>query len=208
MVPQRIVAIGASSVYGRVDPSGGGFVGRLRRWHESNGRHNAVFNLGIGGDTTTGMRDRLVPEASLRRPDLLLFHLGHNDARRTGALSSPTETSLENYRRNLRELIRLGRGLADCVFVSTYPIDETKTQPLVETEYFLSMSDVGLFAEAGRKMCESEAVPYLNVYSELLSKDIHPLLYEDGLHCNSAGHQFIFEKLRDFLLALYNGGES
>jgi len=60
MIPRRIVVIGGSTVHGQGDPERGGFVSRLRQWHEtSNVESNRVFNLGIGGDGVV----RCLPEA-------------------------------------------------------------------------------------------------------------------------------------------------
>src|SRR3989344_1664180 len=70
MIPKRIAAIGASYCEGKVDPEGGGFVGRLRSWHESFIQDNHVFNLGISGDTTSDMLKRLEKEMKVPYVDV------------------------------------------------------------------------------------------------------------------------------------------
>ena len=73
MLPSRIVAFGSSTVQGIGDPEGGGFVGRLRSWHEQYWEGNVTFNLGLAGDQTTKMLGRFNLEVPIRRPDLIIF---------------------------------------------------------------------------------------------------------------------------------------
>src|SRR3990167_1583544 len=117
MVPKRIVAIGASTVYGRVDVEGGGWVGRLRRWHEQQDAKNAVFNLGIGGDATAGFLARMKTEVPVRKPDLILFSGGMNDAKRVGSREAPVASHLPQFQQNIKDIIKTGRQIADLIVI-------------------------------------------------------------------------------------------
>lgn len=201
MIPKRIVAIGSSSLYGRVDPEGGGYIGRLRKWHESNGVHNAVFNLGIGGDTTADMLKRLIPEASVRRPDLILLTTGLNDTRRTGQKNAAVTTTLPQFRTNVQKLIKTVKTLSPVVVISVYPIDDTHTQPLIETNFFYLMTDATQYEQATRDICHEKNIAYLNIWDVWMKEDYKRWLFEDGLHANALGHQQIFEDLKKFLIS-------
>lgn len=204
MIPQRIVVIGASTVYGRVDIEGGGWVGRLRRWHEQQDRKNAVFNLGIGGDTSEGFLRRLKVEVSPRRPDLILVSGGLNDIKRVSNKTAPVTIPLPQSQQNIREIIKEGRKLTEVIFISVHPIDESRTSPVSwENSHYLSV-DVRQYSDATKEICETEKIPYIDIFNEWMKINYMPLLADDGLHPNSHGHQKIFEAVREFLIEKYN----
>jgi lysophospholipase L1-like esterase len=205
MIPQRIIVIGASSVYGRVDLNSGGWVGRLRKWHESKAPRNAVFNLGIGGDTTVDFLKRLKPESQARRPDLIIISIGLNDARRIGSSAGPNNTPKLKFQQNVRKIIETAKSITPkVVFVDVYPIDDSKTAPIPwgNNEYYL-LSDVQEYRNLAKKIVISEKVPFLDIWSGWAKKGYKNLLYKDGLHPNDKGHQEIFLKLRNFLEVIY-----
>ncbi|HSW88796.1 MAG TPA: GDSL-type esterase/lipase family protein [Candidatus Saccharimonadales bacterium] len=205
MLPKKIVAIGSSTLFGRVDPQGGGYIGRLRSWHEENDPHNAVFNLGISGETTADMLKRLVSEAIIRNPNLIILTSGSNDTRRIGSKNSPVNTSLEQFRKNINEMIRQAKQIAPIVFVSIYPINESNTAPLRywhDTYYYL-LQDAIEYAQAVKEICNDNNIPYLDIFNKWLKEDYFEYLFEDGLHANAKGHEIIFNSLKLFLQSLY-----
>lgn len=205
MLPKRIIAIGASSVFGRIDPQKGGFVGRLKVWHElKEPIYNAVFNLGISGDTTTGMLRRLTRETKIRNPDLMIFSLGSNDASRKGGEVSSITTPINIFCNNVKHLIAEGRMIAkDVIFISAYPINDKLTIPLSGTSSYYLMEDLTKYVKKTEEICKRNNVPYLNIFDMFIKEDYKKFLYEDGLHCNPLGHKKIFEELKRFLLDLY-----
>lgn len=207
MLPKRIIAIGASSVFGRIDPSGGGFIGRLKAWHEmQEPNYNAVFNLGISGDNTNGMLTRLIPEAKVRNPDLIIFSLGSNDASRKGSVHSSNNTSINDFKNNVVGLIKKGKSISkdkNLVFVSAYPINDVLTMPLMQTSSYYLMKDLIVYTGETEAICKDNNVPYLNIFDMFIKEDYKKFLYQDGLHCNTLGHKKIFDELKKFLLDLY-----
>ncbi len=65
------MAVGASDFFGMGDTSQGGFMGRLKQWHEQQSDRNFFYNLSVRGETTAQMMRRLAIESSPRKPDLL-----------------------------------------------------------------------------------------------------------------------------------------
>lgn len=118
MLPQRIVAFGGSNLFGFFDPQGGGFIGRLKTYHESKNLDNMVFNLGISGETSTGMLKRLLPEAIVRKPDLIIVATGVNDARRLGSKTEKITTLLAHFKKNVQKIINQAKSLSDVIFLS------------------------------------------------------------------------------------------
>ncbi len=206
MLPKKIVAIGASDFFGMGDPEEGGFIGRFKRWHEMQDIHNFVYNLGIRGETTTQILQRLIPEAIPRKPQLLILTAGSNDIRRKGSKDAPLTTSIERFKKNILELIKQGRSLADVVFVSTYPFDETKTTPFSywnkNNYYFLT--DIIAYEKEVRDICTNENVPFLDIFNKWIDKEYLIWLHEDGQHANPIGHKIIFEDLKNYLEILYS----
>lgn len=205
MLPKHIVAFGSSSLHGLMDTQAGGFIDRLKKWHEGLHFKNLVYNLGISGDTTTGMVKRLIPEASIRKPNLILISPGTNDARRIGSRNASSVTPLERYKQNIVDLILQSKTLADVIFIGVFPIDDSKTAPLTYwgKDYFHLMKDIRVYEKMVRETCKEKDVPYMDTMSEWLKRDYTQWLFEDGLHANVIGHQMIFEQLQDLLLKLY-----
>jgi len=203
MVPKKIVAIGASSCEGKVDIEGGGFVGRLKRWHESIDQHNSVYNLGISGDTTPGMIKRLAVEAPPRRPDLILIQCGINDVIREGSKTAQTRYSFEDIRESITLLITYARAMAPVVFVSVYPIDESRTTPCSWRPINYLLADAREHARITKEVCGQLKIPYVDIFDAWIAGDYLPYLHTDGLHANSTGHERIFRAIQQKLLSVY-----
>ncbi len=205
MIPIRIICIGASSIQGRVDPEGGGWVGRLRKWHESNSQHNVVYNLGISGETTADFLKRIKQECKPREPDLMIFSLSTNDSRRVGSANDPNDTPRPKYQRNIKKLIDIARGMAEVVFVDVYPFDDSKTCPVPwDREKYYLLKDAQEYRDLAKATILSQNAPFLDIWSDWEKKDYQKLLCEDGLHANGKGHQRIFESVKGFLKDLYS----
>ena len=202
MIPKRIAAIGASYCEGKVDPEGGGVVGRLRSWHESFIQDNHVFNLGISGDTTSDMLKRLEKEMKPRKPDLILVVGGLNDfIRRESKIAKPDNT-VEGYEKNIRDLIAKAKNLAPVLFVGVQPVDEARTAPVSWENIYYLLSDAKTATDITKKVCLEMKVPYVDVFGEFMKIDYKKYL-ADGLHPNSQGHQRIFELVKDKLIGVY-----
>ncbi|MBX7136350.1 MAG: hypothetical protein K1X83_00095 [Oligoflexia bacterium] len=199
MIPKRIVCFGASTIYGRVDPEGGGFTARLRAWHEGNARSNAVFSLGIEGQRTSALLKRFSLEVPPRNPGLVLINTGLNDTRREGSESAPWSVPLGEFRKNLSDLLQNAKALCEVAVIGPFPIDDTRTRPIrIEPVWYL-LSDAAEINAATRDICAKLEVPFLDLFAKWNGKPKPELLYSDGLHCNSAGHAWLFEEAKTFI---------
>jgi lysophospholipase L1-like esterase len=203
MLPSCIAAFGASTVFGRVDPEGGGFIGRLKTWHESRGRKNRVYNMGISSESSADLLKRLMPEATPRKPDLILLTTGTNDTRHAGSAHSPSEIPLRQFEKNVRELLRQAKKLAPVIFLKMQPIDDRKTQPMPGNGFFFLNQDLQTYGDAAERICAQESIPCCDVCPGWMKRDYKTWLTEDGLHPNAEGHQRMFETLRDFLIGQF-----
>lgn len=206
MLPKRIIALGASSVFGRVDPVGGGFIGRLKTWHEKKSpMYNAVYNLGIESETIRDIIERLDKEVPQRKPDAILFSLGSNDSRRVGSKQASPTTSLAAFTQQVITLIKKAQKYTkNIIVVGAYPINDVLTQPLIKTDFYYSLSDLLPYIKETKSICKNMHIPYLDMYRILTrTKNYQKFLYKDGLHCNELGHEKIFKELRKMLIKLY-----
>jgi lysophospholipase L1-like esterase len=203
MLPKRIVAIGASTCEGGVDPEGAGFVGRLTHWLTAMDQHNHVYNLGISGETTAQILKRLPVEIMPRKPDLILISGGSNDVIRTGGSDKPTLNSPEVFKKNIVAMLDQASKLTGKVLVvGVNPIDDSKTQPTPwRPENYFLLKDVQQYAQITKEVCQEKGVDYIDVIAEW-GNDHANLLHTDGLHPNSRGHEKTFQLIKTYLLGL------
>ena len=168
---------------------GQGFVGRLRKWREAENQHNSVYNLGISGDMTYEVIARLKTEIPPRKPDLIIVQCGINDFIRDGGRDKPTRFAVEQVEANIRTIIQDAKKTSDVLYVSVYPIDETKTTPCSWMDIYYLADDARSCANISKKVATGMNIPYVDVYNTFVKEDYKKLLHTDGLHANSLGHQ-------------------
>lgn len=204
-LPQRIVAIGASSCFGKGDPLGGGFIGRFKEWYENDDESESffVYNLGIPGDTVGGILKR-IKEIEVRRPDLIILQTGCNDCLRKEFRDSPSQTSLSDFKKQLTRLIKRLQKISKVIVVSTYPLDEIRTSPVMWAKHYYLLKDVIEYSNATEVIADKLRVTFIDIMTDWLDKEYNLFLSEDGLHANPNGHEYIFQKLRDRFLNNYS----
>jgi len=208
-VGKRIVVIGDSVVYGRVDPANGGWVGRLRTWFEPlKPQENAVFNLGVGGDNTSKVLERFRSECLIREPDLILVQVGANDFRQEGSSTAAHEVPPDQFSENVSTLIQLGQELSQVtIIVGMVPVDESRTtRSGKRCLHFLSAQLK--YAEMTQEQCNRNGVPYIDNITQWLrlgksylglGKAKYTKLLADGVHPNADGHELLYGTVKSFL---------
>ncbi|WP_425400692.1 SGNH/GDSL hydrolase family protein [Aeoliella sp.] len=204
--PRRIAFFGSSSIYGTADDEVGGFVNRFRLWYEAIDSQHRVYNLGIWGEQTRSLIDRIVPEAARRRPQLIMVYPGFNDCRRDGSSDRPNTVALDPYREAMRQLISNAQTVAETVVITGYPFDETNTTPYIGTESYYLLCDAELYSDVLRTVAKEREASVLDFFAQLQGEAIHPLLAPDGLHCNSRGHELLFSLTRNFVCDMFDLG--
>ena len=156
-----------------------------------------VFNLGISGDVTEGVKNRFDFEFNTRKDEendkIIIFAIGVND---TQDINGNYRVTLEQFKDNILYLISNARKYVDnIVFIGLSKVDETKVVPLSwnkEKSYF--NKKVIEFDNKLEEICGENNVRYLKMYDLLSVNDL-----SDGIHPNSIGHQKICDKVLDFL---------
>ncbi|MFC1626768.1 GDSL-type esterase/lipase family protein [Patescibacteria group bacterium] len=203
MVPKNIVAIGAGTCEGQADSQGNGFVGRLRVWHEGVDEHNHVYNLGISGETSEGLLNRLASEAKPRNPGLIIVHLGLNDLIREGGREASPLLQPEDYKNNIRRIIIRAQSFGEVVFISLLPVDETKTAPVSWQNLYYLLADIKVFTQTIQEVCAEMQIEYIDIFNDWIQQNYTQYIHVDGLCINGQGHQYIFDKLKIRLEQLF-----
>jgi lysophospholipase L1-like esterase len=202
----RILVFGDSIAQGFWDMSGGWvqrFGSKVHQASLDNMLHGdgksyiEVFNLGISGDTSEGVLNRLKQEVEARRTDeyseVIILAIGINDS----ILKADHKVLMDVYQfqEKYEKIIKLGQDISDQVFcLGLTAVDEEQTSPwkYSSTGKQWRNNRINLFEDAIKQSCSRLSVPFIPIHDEFLSrlKNGQNLL-ADGLHPNELGHQFI-----------------
>ena len=199
---KAILCFGASIVWGRGDNSFGGWVGHLKKHFEAQDYYNLVYNLGIPGDTSTGLLERLRGKCHVRtkkkRPEdkfLILVGMGHNDLKFVGK-QNESNTPPELFRENILKIIKIAKKYSSkIIFVGLTPVNEKLTTPYETTTLF--NKQIEQYNQIIKGCCKDKVL-FVDFFEEWVNSDYVDWL-GDGLHPNKKGYQLMFEKIQEFI---------
>ncbi|UZE93909.1 MAG: SGNH/GDSL hydrolase family protein [Candidatus Pacearchaeota archaeon] len=178
------------------------WVTKLRKFMNEK-EENSVFNLGICGETSRGLLERMDVECKAREPDVIIIRTGGNDSRYNNKIEDSVETSIDKFEENIMKIIKICKKYSNkIIWVGEIPCDESKTMPTIwsPTEYFTNKS-IKKYNDAIKEICKKEKVLFLELFDEWIKKDYKKWLDgEDGMHPNPKGYEIIFKGVRDFLI--------
>jgi len=197
--PLRVIAFGDSLIYGYGDPINGGWVDRLRRRWMGMEKGHILYNLGVRGDTTAQVNQRLEQEFLLRGelrnklPNLIILSVGVNDSPRVGKRSM---TDLDRFTLEIINLLDKAQNLCSVMFVGMVPIDESK-MPFLDCLHF-NHEDQFRYKEVTKSACQVRDIPYLDIFDLWQGRGqtwINERLGQDGLHPNTDGYSALFQDI-------------
>ena len=188
----NILIFGDSITWGAYDPEQGGWATRLRNYFEEKDSDTDVYNLGISGDTTADLLERIEVEAKSREPNLIIFAIGINDAQFIHSTNC-LRVSLDEFQQNLAKLLAITKKFTDrVVFVGLTRVDESKTTPIPwNTDKSYTNENIEQLDNVIKKFCEDNKLKFIPMESVVGSDDLI-----DGLHPNSKGHIKIFNRMK------------
>lgn len=195
----HILIFGDSITYGCNDVSGG-WVQRLR---DTLKEDDCVFNLGICGDTTEQVLNRLENELPQRLSDfkknIIVFAVGVNDSSFSTA-ANQCQVPLDIFKQNLVQLIKLSREYSkNIIFIGAAPVDEAKVSPMPWALDLSYKNDlIKQYHQVIQSICSKEKVVFIDLFNYLKQDYISHL--PDGVHPDAVGHQIIFKIIHNFLL--------
>ena len=200
--PLRVTAFGDSLIYGYGDPVNGGWVEQLRRQWMATEPSHVLYNLGVRGDTTAQVNQRLEQEFLRRgelrnkRPDLMILSVGVNDSPRVGKRSGRNITDCDRFSLEIVNLLDKAQSLCPVMFVGMVPVNESK-MPFLDCLQF-NHEDQFRYKEMTKSACQVRDIPYLDVFDLWQNRGqdwINQHLGEDGLHPNSEGYSALFQDI-------------
>lgn len=188
--PLRILAIGSSSTWGV------GATSRRKNYPSQlenllgkilKGVDVDVVNRGVSGETADITADRLLLEAALLKPDLVLWQVGTNDA--------VQRVPAEDFERTVRDTVAtLRASKIDVVLVGLQ-----YTPKYARDEHYFAIR------KALRRVAASENVLYVRRYQamEYIShtKANLKMMAEDDFHLNDLGYQCMAEHVAHAMTA-------
>ena len=193
----KILIFGDSITYGQRDLELGGWTNRLKLViaNDSSIASCHVFNMGISGQTTGEVLERLDRECEGRvledANNIIILAAGIND---TQMISGEVLTGEDDFRANVNALIETARKRTGKVmYIGLTPVDESRTNPVWWDKTKNWRNDIiekydGIIEE----VCREQGVRYLHMFDR-----IDPLTNEDGLHPSAAGHWIMTEIITD-----------
>ena len=189
----RIAIFGDSIAAGEVDPDNGGWAGRLRAAVRSADSRARVFNFGVSGDDSASLLERFQPQCMASSPSKLVIGIGINDTKHAG--DSSRVDSLR-YSLNVEKLISQALEVTrDVTFIGLTRVDESRTTPISRAPLTIFENELIIAHDTVlQSVCHNRSMGYIPMFDLLTEGDL-----ADGLHPNSAGHQKMFERIRNYI---------
>ncbi len=192
---------GDSITHGRGENPSQGWVGRFKKDFEARQYYNVVYNLGIPGDNSTQLCNRVRVECEARiqkhRPEdqfHIVIAIGLNDSK---VIQDKPLTTLEKFSENITQIIHIAKKHTQRVtIISLTPVVQSKTQNYESTQF--TNERVKKYNEVLTQIATDTNCTFIDVLSPLLKMQYDKLL-DDGLHPNSEGYDAIYTILRDQL---------
>jgi lysophospholipase L1-like esterase len=209
-----LFALGDSIAYGHWDRQGG-WVQRLRMFLETRSLQSenyyelntknyvAVYNLGIPGETTEGLRKRfhqdVTPRLDPGQDTIIIFAIGINDSHLVTERNSHN-VPLERFSKNLCSLIQQAQNITARIFlVGLTPVDEGRYPAFWPNPYRYKNEYIRTYNEEMKSICTASGAHLIDVLDAFYEADYKSLL-EDGIHPNSIGHELLERVIREQLL--------
>jgi lysophospholipase L1-like esterase len=213
----QILIFGASSPYG-VGGSQGGWPDLLKQklhqqMYDSKTlpiETHEVYNLCVPGATISDIQKRFAIEVECySKPDreqIIVIMLGGNDAK---AQERPDNfvNNPENFYEQMKELVLQAKKYTGKVaLVGMKPVDESKTMPKINPQTggksYFENKRIGLFDQKLAALAEDTNIAFVPIFGEAQKLEWE-FNFDDGLHPNDRGHQWLLEQawpvLREFL---------
>ena len=201
--PKQLIVIGDSSVYGWGDKEGGGWCERLKKDWLNQKDSPIIYQLGVRGDGIEKVAYRWEKEWSSRgetrrnKPKGILLNVGLNDTARVGQINGRPQMEIDGFEYGFERLINEMRSHTEVFVIGLSPVDERK-MPFGGCLWY-SNEYCNAYEKRMEEVCINQNVPFLSTFREMISdkRSIH-WLSNDGIHLNSNGHFYIYQRLRSW----------
>ena len=179
----RICFVGDSLVNGTGDESALGWTGRLCALAGQQGLNITYYNLGIRGNTSRDILERLANEVTMRldkaEEGRVVISCGVNDTLLEQGVPRISEKESVS---NLQSIIEFVQPHYPMLIIGPLPVDDDSHNRRIE-----------LINNAFQAKAEAFGVPFIDVYSMLSKHSLYreELKFSDGAHPSSKGYEII-----------------
>lgn len=203
----RILVFGDSIERGHWDFEGG-WVHRLQQdLDEHSWEHDdeySIYNLGVAGDTSRDILDRIKDEIVARQNSedmyILLKVSGVNDSEYN--LEKGKNSVLpEKYRQNLSKIVDIAKKHANReVVIGGTPIDQSRVDPIPwKQTHAYRTGELEKYRKRRVEMSEDRKLDLIEVRPYLDEEEWRESKLKDGVHPNMGGHKQIYRIIKDGL---------
>ncbi|VVB76412.1 GDSL-like Lipase/Acylhydrolase family protein [Candidatus Tiddalikarchaeum anstoanum] len=201
----KILVFGDSIIFGKGDDGNNGWVGRLKKELESENDSNAVFNLGISGNSTKDLLKRIEVECEARiknKPEhkyVIIIGVGANDSKKTEGVDV---TTFDEFTENIKKICETARKFTkNVIFMGLMPFDERFTHPY-KTSVF-TIEKVKKYNDFIMGYCKDNKIFFIDMFEHFIKTDYKKLFY-DGIHPNTEGYDLMYERIKKILIPYLN----
>ncbi|MCB9810604.1 MAG: hypothetical protein H6779_02015 [Candidatus Nomurabacteria bacterium] len=203
----RILVFGDSNTFGYHDGEAGGWCNRLsllahKKIVDSDYEYStSVFNLGISGDNSQDLRERIEVELKARLTDqdgAVLLAIGVNDSQYE-IKTNKNRVSTEDFEKNLIFCIEEAKKYTAKIFLLTIlPVNEELLSPMPwKPTHAYSQDYIDKYNEVIKLVAEKQSVKVIDVSNVLV--DSFKDYFTDGIHPNAEGHRLVYERVKEVL---------
>ncbi len=164
---------------------------------KSFGYHENIHNLGIPGDTTKGVYDRLEQVISLK-PKYVILHIGLNDE---VLLEHTVDETINDIKHIIETLTHALRSTTVFV-VSLTPINQSH---FPHGTYVIDRNP-SFSINVNKALKQFKGITYIDLYNQLIDEhgELDHRFTTDGIHLNQQGYYMYINLLESFLKKLQN----
>jgi lysophospholipase L1-like esterase len=203
----RILVFGDSITWGGYDTEGG-WADRIKRQMITDfvgeGEKHQLYNMGIGGETSTGLLARIEAETTARQSSSWQFAFviatGINDTRDVDQPGN-IETTPELFAENLHGIIQIAKKYSSKILVLGLTLAQSETLQFKNLTYKNDV--IRAYDQIITDVTTAEGVPKVALLHALEDGAAKGLYVSDGLHPNDAGHELIASLVQPELAKLF-----
>ena len=188
---------GDSITYGEYDGVFGGWVDILKRYalqkYNEGSNELILFNLGIGGETTEGLVNRIPHEMKARNSadgNIVFISYGANDL---AVKDGNQMVNQSQFKVNIETAIQDAKLYSkDIYLISILPISENIDSKISPTGKMRTNEDVLIYNQILKNIATENSLNYIDFHSAFL-QDKEILLSKDGVHPNEKGYGMMAE---------------
>jgi lysophospholipase L1-like esterase len=195
----QLLCFGDSITFGLWDTCQGGWVERLKKLIGVDKQSIRVFNLGISGENSLGLLNRIENELISRKhktkASIIVIAVGANDCCFNKETNSEY-VSPAQYESNLISIFKFcSTHSKNVVFLQITPVVETRTKIAQSNSFYFNKS-VKNYNQILENLCLKFDAPFIKFGLGYFNDDDFDT---DGLHLSQIGHQKIANKVHNYL---------